>query len=153
MMYMLDPPHSCDIGSLYNYLDHGESAYAINALINGESACAMLMPIVGPNDVTPIAFHACIVQAIKDHSKELNNNGEITTKIISTIATDDPITDALLLCGKDSQQPRTYILCFPAHVSQVIGTHAKDLDNDGEITTKLISTITTKCSYYQEHSD
>ena len=61
--------------------------------------------------------------AIKDHSKDLDNDGEITTKIISTIATDDPITGALLLC--------------------VIGTHNKDLDNDGEITTKLISTIAT----------
>jgi hypothetical protein len=78
---------------------------------------------------------------IKDHSKGLDNDGEITTKIISTIA--DPITDALLLCGKDSQQPHACIVSFHAHVSQVIGIHNKDLDNDGEITIKLISTIAT----------
>jgi hypothetical protein len=75
--------------------------------------------------------------AIKDHSKDLDNDGEITTKIISTIATEDPITDALILCDKGSQ------LSFHAHVGQVIGIHDKDLDNDGEITTKLISTIAT----------
>ena len=57
--------------------------------------------------------------------------------------TDDPIVDALLLCGKDSQQPHACTVSFHAHVSQVIGIHNKDLDNDGEITTKLISTIAT----------
>jgi hypothetical protein len=33
--------------------------------------------------------------------------------------------------------------CFHVHVSQVIGIHDKDLDNDGETTTKLIPTIAT----------
>jgi hypothetical protein len=36
--------------------------------------------------------------AIKDHSKDLDNDGEITIKIISTIATDDPITNVLINC-------------------------------------------------------
>jgi hypothetical protein len=95
----------------------------------------------GENQLT-VDYGECL-PAIKDHSKDLDNDGEITTKIISTIATDDPITNALLLCGKDSQQPHACIVSFHAHVSQVIGIHNKDLDNDGEITTKLISTITT----------
>ena len=34
--------------------------------------------------------------AIKDHSKDLDNNGEITTKLISTIATHDPVTNSMI---------------------------------------------------------
>ena len=71
------------------------------------------------------------------HSKDLDNDGEITIKLISTIATDEPLTDALLLYGKDSQQIHACI------IQQANEIHDKDLDNDGEITTKLISTITT----------
>lgn len=54
----------------------------------------------GENQLT-VDYGECL-PAIKDYSKDLNNDGEITTKIISTITTDDPITNALLLCGKDS---------------------------------------------------
>jgi hypothetical protein len=100
----------------------------------------------GENQLT-VDYGECL-PAIKVHSKDLDNDGEITTNLISTIlATNDPITDALLLYGKDSQQSRACIVqaneCFHAHVSQVIGIHDKDLDNDGEITTKIISTIAT----------
>jgi hypothetical protein len=89
--------------------------------------------------------------AIKDHSKDLDNDGEITIKLISTIATDDPITNApnestclsiISLCGDGGQCARAWE-CSNVHVSQVIGVHDKNLDNDGEITTVLISTIAT----------
>jgi hypothetical protein len=138
-------PHSCDlhlddplgVESCHNYLDHGESQLTL----------ANLLPFnYGENQLT-VDYGECL-PAIKVHSKDLDNDGEITTKLISTITTNDPVTDALLLYGKDSQQTRACIIqqaneCFHAHVSQVIGIHDKDLDNDGEITTKLISTITT----------
>jgi hypothetical protein len=131
--------------SRHNYSDHGETLANLLPSDMGE-----VQPTFKRGDsfahteIPPLTvdYGECL-PAIKDHSKGLDNDGEITTKIISTITTDDPIIDALLLCGKDSQQPRECIVCFHAHVSQVIGIHAKDLDNDGEITTKLISTITT----------
>jgi hypothetical protein len=89
---------------------------------------------------------------IKDHSKDLDNDGEITIKLISTIATDDPITIApngstclsiISLCGDGGQCTRTWGERSYVHVRQVSGVHDKNLDNDGEITTKLISTIAT----------
>jgi hypothetical protein len=89
--------------------------------------------------------------AIKDHSKDLDNDGEITIKLISTIATDDPITNApndstclsiISLCGDGGQCNRAWERSH-VHVSQVIGVHDKNLDNNGEITTMLIATIAT----------
>ena len=127
-------PHSCDlhlddplgVESCDNYLDHGESQLTL----------ANLLPFnYGENQLT-VDYGECL-PALKVHSKDLDNDGEITTKLISTITTDDPVTDALLLYGKDSQQIRACI------IQQANEIHDKDLDNDGEITTKLISTITT----------
>ena len=59
------------------------------------------LPIVDPNDQAFLMppqedcqpIHAHVIQAVKDHDKDLDNDGEITTKLLSTIATDDPITN------------------------------------------------------------
>jgi hypothetical protein len=136
IIHLGDPLSATVIKSHHHSSDHGESQ---PTLVN-------LLPFdYGENQLT-VDYGECL-PAIKAHSKDLDNDGEITTKLISTITTGEPLTDALLLYGKDSQQSHACIIqaneCFHAHVSQVIGIHDKDLDNDGEITTKLISTITT----------
>jgi hypothetical protein len=57
---------------------------------DGQSTCAY---IVQANE----CFHAHVSQAIGVHDKDLYNDGEITTMLISTtIATDDPITNVLI---------------------------------------------------------
>jgi hypothetical protein len=154
------------IESCHNYLDHGESQPTLanllpSAMKPGDSFPSdmkhgenQLTASYGENQLT--VNYGEYHPAIKDHSKDLDNDGEITTKLIFTIATDDPITNApndsirlsiISLCGDGGQCTHTCIVqameCFHAHVSQAIEVHDKDLDNDGGIITKLISTITT----------
>jgi hypothetical protein len=80
--------------SRHNYSDHGETLASLLPSDMGE-----VQPTFKRGDsfahteIPPLTvdYGECL-PAIKDHSKGLDNNGEITTKIISTITTDDPIT-------------------------------------------------------------
>jgi hypothetical protein len=83
----LDDP--LGIKSRHNYLDHGESQPILANLLPENQT---LTASYGENQ--PKVNYGECRPAIKDHSKDLDNDGEITTKLISTIATDDPITNA-----------------------------------------------------------
>jgi hypothetical protein len=115
-------PHSGE--SRHNYLDHGESQLTLaknllpfdmkhgDSFSHGEEN--QLTVDYGENQLT-MNYGECL-PAIKDHNKDLNNDGEITTKLICKIATDDPtIPDAPIdcicssivsICGDDGQCTR-----------------------------------------------
>jgi hypothetical protein len=71
------------------------------------STVEMLPPATGPpcrlvsdnygESQLPVDYGECLPAIIKVHSKDLDNDGEITAKLLSTITTDEPITTAALL--------------------------------------------------------
>jgi hypothetical protein len=88
--------HSLDHGEGVPTLDHGEiqpMPFAIQPLLIVDSNDRAFLMSSQENG-QPI--HAHVIQAAKDHDKDLDNDGGITTKLLSTIASDDPITDVLI---------------------------------------------------------
>jgi hypothetical protein len=68
------------------------SIHATRDYGSSQPTLASLLPFNYGESQLTVDYGECL-PAIKVHSKELDNDGEITTKIISTIVTDDPITN------------------------------------------------------------
>jgi hypothetical protein len=91
--------HSLDHGESLPSLDHGESPPTLDhgesppTLDHGESLHPNDQAFLVPPQEDGQPTHANVIPAVNDHDKDLDNDGEITTKLLSTIATDDPNTD------------------------------------------------------------
>ena len=136
--------------TLFSLLDYGESVPFLDHGEDLHNSVAVVDPKPAP--------------AVNKHDKALDNDGEITTKHLSAIDADDPVKDPPIFASHHDAYYKTLraqsllgyeqssiapgerasnVICCRASLDPwpAIKDHAKHLNNDGESTTKHLSTI------------
>jgi hypothetical protein len=120
------------------------------------NALKEVMPVVDPNDLVSCTFlmppqedgqqcRAHIVQAIKDqHSKDLDNDGEITNKLLSIIAIDDPCFDK---CNHDGKHKS--IMVADGYPTDVLSVYSGLILLQGDISLHCPSMLVFFVQQYQ----